>query len=689
MLIFSFSLVISFAVFISSALKIKHRPGYLLSIYLLFISNIVVSGLIANPLGFLNNKSFYLVFELVMLAVALGFWGFHKKPSLLGPWSTQDFHYSRDQWRKSLGEWRVIWVLAISMICFYAIGALLVLFIPPNTNDSLLNHLARVGFWLQHGNMFLWPTPSIHNLIYPVNANLLFLWTILFSNTDYLTGFAQWIAAFTGAVAIFGISRLLGWKRAPSIFAGLVWLSLPEILLQSTTAQQDLIVAVFYILSVYFFIFGVREKNLQAGILSGLALAIAIGTKQIALFLLPGSAIFAFLAWLKYRRSIQRFLLVWVISSMGLISLLGSYIYIQNQIIFHNPMGDSDFLANQIGGQKNWGIKENILFNSARFFYQSVDFTGFPIQIEDNLINLKEKLAKPIFTMLNLDLESQAAVHDPSFPFIYSDIPPIQEDQSWYGILGFFLVFLLAPIQFIRGIQKRDPFRIGLFLTSFVYSILVIAFRPGWDPFQGRYFIPVVTLTAPFLASIVRQKLGWKIMNWVITIFIIFSTIYILLNNSGKPLISYPRLQSLLRISSSSSKLRDGIMTFSQLNFPSPNDIWNLDRTDRQLIQIRMMDTPVKLVEDSVPKVTNLALGFSQYLPVFPLFGEHLTRKLFPVYPPERLLDKSWFEENKIDFLLLHLTDPQMPDPPAWLIPYQTIGNWALYYPEWNKPPSQ
>jgi len=99
-----------------------------------------------------------------------------------------------------------------------------------------------------------------------------------------------------------------------------------------------------------------------------------------------------------------------------------------------------------------------------------------------------------------------------------------------------------------------------------------------------------------------------------------------------------------------------------------------------------MMEEPVRLVTTFIKEDASIALGFSTYLPVFPLFGDHFTRKLFPAYPPETLLDKSWFQNNKIDFLLLYLSDPQMPNPPSWLIPYRTQGNWALYYPEWNKP---
>ena len=166
--------------------------------------------------------------------------------------------------------------------------------------------------------------------------------------------------------------------------------------------------------------------------------------------------------------------------------------------------------------------------------------------------------------------------------------------------------------------------------------------------------------------------------------------LYSTLTNNGKPLLSYPRLQGLLIPYGSveSTPFQNQLMTFAQINFPAPKDIWDMDLNGRQLIQSGMMVKPVKMVDKFVPEDASLAIGFSQNLPVLPFFGNRLSRQIFPVYPPETLLDKSWFQENKIDFLLLHLTDPLMPKPPEWLIPYQISGDWALYYPEWKTHPT-
>jgi len=680
--------VLSFTVLISARIRFNSRPAYLLSVYLLSFANIVSVGLSAHLFNKLNSIVYFLLAHLTLAVLAFIWWFRSNRPPLLGPWSkTRDLFFIgwlKQTWK----QWAVVWMLAIFTGIFYLIGAWLITAVPPNTNDSLTTHLSRIGFWLQHGNMLPWPTPNIFNLIYPVNANLVMLWTMLFAKTSTITGFVQWTGALAGAVAVFGISRLLGWNRAPSLFAALFWLSLPEILLQSTTTQLDLIVSVLFVISIYFFILGIRQRFFPALILSGLALGLSIGTKQIALFTLPGLAAFVFLVWLKDRRSYLKPILTWAAASLAFSLLLGSYIYIQNSILFQHPLGDRETLARQVGGQNLWGIKENLVYNSARFFYQSLDFSGIPPIVTDNLMTAKASFFQPIFSSFGMNLESNIAVQKPESLFSFLENPPIQEDQTWYGILGFFLLLPLSIWQFIQGVRLRDPFRIGLVIMAFCYALCVITFRPGWTPNQGRYFIPAVTLTAPFIASIVRHGRGWKILDWMILVLSVIGFSVVTVNNSSKPLISYSHIREaikpLIRYDNPQNIKR--INSLVRYYFPNEKDIWELDPTYLQLFQNGMAVRPINLVQQYVPEDASLALGFANYLPVFPFFGQHLTRTLFPVYPPDKLQEEQWFRDNKIEYLLLHLNDKLMPTPPSWLIPYQRSGEWQLFYPEWMKP---
>ena len=688
MIILSFLLISIFAIFVSACLRITSRPAYILGIYILALTNIILTGLTASFIYLLNNQTYFLVVEFLLVLASMFWWSQSGKPAIFGPWQTRKDLFSQDWWKNSWKKWAVVWVLGILVLFVYLIGAWLVLNVPPNTNDSLLNHLARVGYWLQHGNLLIWPTPSYHNIVYPVNANLLILWTILFTRNDSLVGFIQWTAALASATAIFGLARLLGWDRPQSLFAGLLWLTLPEILMQSTTTQQDLIVATLFIITIYFFILGIQQKSIQLIILSGLTLGLTIGTKQVAIFSFPGLVLFILIIWLKDRKNNSKLIITWILASIVSVFLLGSYIYFQNSIFFGNPIGNKQSIAAEINGRSEGTFANKLTFNTARLLYQGIDFTGFPPFMTDNLIKIKSKILKPVFSSLGMNLESTVAVHRLSARFNYLDYPPIQEDTSWYGLLGFFLLVPLSIIHFIRGIRLRDPFRVGLVIMAFLFFMSVIALRPGWEPFEGRYLIISIGLICPYTADILRKGLGWKILDGLVVALAAVTMFNVTLSNVNKPLISYPRLQEMIRplFSGSSDREIERVNSLVRYSFPNSHDIWDLNRTERQLLQNGSMVGPVTLVQQHVPENASLALGFANYLPAFPFFGEHLTRKLFPVYPPEVLLDEKWFKENNIEFLLLHRTDQSMPTPHSWLIPFQRSGEWELFYPEWVKP---
>jgi 4-amino-4-deoxy-L-arabinose transferase-like glycosyltransferase len=100
-------------------------------------------------------------------------------------------------------------------------------------------------------------------------------------------------------VTIFGMARLLDFTRAQGLFAALIWMTLPQILLQSTSIQNDIVVSVFFVISVYFLYFAFKREQRSVLLLSGLALGLAIGGKGTILIALPGLAVAVLLLWLR------------------------------------------------------------------------------------------------------------------------------------------------------------------------------------------------------------------------------------------------------------------------------------------------------------------------------------------------------------------------------------------------------
>ena len=144
MIILSLLLISTFAIFVSANLRITSSPAYILSAYILALTNIILTGLTGSFFNLLNNQVYFLTIEFLLALVSLVWWLRSEKPAIFGPWQTRKDIFPHDWWKNSWKEWAVVWILGILILFAYLFGAWLVWNVPSNTNDSLLNHLARV-----------------------------------------------------------------------------------------------------------------------------------------------------------------------------------------------------------------------------------------------------------------------------------------------------------------------------------------------------------------------------------------------------------------------------------------------------------------------------------------------------------------------------------------------------------------
>lgn len=225
----------------------------------------------------------------------------------------------------------------------------------------------------------------------------------------------------------------------------------------------------------------------------------------------------------------------------------------------------------------------------------------------------------------------------------------MQEDAAWYGPLFAFLVLPALCYQFIKGLKKKDALRIGIFILAASFLVFDAVFRPGWDPFQGRYFIPVVTIATPLIAFIARPGLGWSAVRWGITALALVITVETFLLNSGKPL-------------------------------SGEYNIWQTSRLEQETVQSYYMRKPVQLVDADVPVDATMGLLAQGAFLEYPFFREDFSRRLVQIYPPERVRDVAWLKAQGIEYVLVQVPKGTPPvNAPAALAPIANTGDWTLF----------
>jgi hypothetical protein len=594
-------LVVAFTLFAASLFDLRGAPAFFLAVYLLFLANIVLVGEIGSLLGLLGSRFYFICAHLVLAGFGSFAWHRVGRPPLLAPLESFLRQINRQQIINSLISHPVIWLFALAVMAAYGVGLYVIISEPQNIDDVLTTHLARVGFWLQNGSLRPWPT-STYNLpqvVGPPNAQFPLAWTILFWGGDQLVGLGQWMAVWVCMVAIYALGRLLGASRWQGAAAALIFATFPCIVLQSTQALFDVTVAALFICVVYFLFLGLKSDLRKPFWLSGIALGIAIGTKQTVYFALPGLAIAICLLWLSGDRLRKRSLEKWIqICALGVL-FLGVYGYVQNLVFFGHPLGPAEVYNDFSATGSSMSLDERI-----EMAHDNLVCTGLFATIGE----------LPDTVIETLDIRG-----------CHSNYERLLRDTikysayAWFGPVGFLLFFIAIGYGLWAGLIEKDHFQLGLVIIIICYTI-VLALVRKFTAANSRYMILAVLLVMPVAAAALKRGDIFLVAVAISLFMVGYTRIY----DGTRPLVGEYAVGTVDRIAR---------LSYDEMSFH---------------------ETMLRVVDGNVPEDAVLGIILPDKAPQSPLFGEHYTRTVVPFdrpYPP--VIDADWLESRNLDYLLI------------------------------------
>jgi len=478
---------------------------------------------------------------------------------------------------------------------------------------------------LQHGNYLPWPTWFPSQVGYPINAQIQVLWSILFWRTDTFAGFTDWIASIISILAVYGIARILHFERPKAIFASFIFALFPEILLQSSTTMPHILASTLIICAFYFLFLGFFDRSKIMLVLSGLAIGMAVGVHFLVFFTLPGYIFSALYFFIKDKKYFPKSIIYIFTSSFLSFALLSSYMYIQNTIIFNNPLGGSATDGNtwvlQGSNLNNYWKPKNALkytfFNLSRYIFASYDTTGISSEIVEPFYKIRDAIFIPIFEKTQIPMKSGEFDINvrPNF---------VSENYAWFGMVGFILFFPLVIIGFIYSIKKKEPIQGILIFNIILYALIwsaIIARENNWTMYSGRYFVPSALLFSPLIAMVYKNNF-W---NKLLCSFLVVASIYIcygtMLNNYTKPLIS-----------------QGAIFKWTRLE-----KIYNMG-WDQYPVGVA--------IDKYIPKKATLGTALDTSIVEYPFFGEYFQRKIIHIFPFNKMNDTQWLQSQDINWIL-------------------------------------
>ena len=391
---------------------------------------------------------------------------------------------------------------------------------PPNNFDSMTYHMARVSNWIQNQNIRYYPTAiPRQNYSMPL-AEFGILHLQILSRGDHLANLVQWFCFLISIVLVSMISRELNISKKGQWVSALVAATLPMVILQSTSTQNDLVVSAFCLSFAYFLIKLNRDMTRNSLWFCSLSMGFALATKGTsyvycaAIGISIGIVTLLNKRWNQSWKYIRNYILI-----VALAILLNSGIYTRNIHLYKNPILTSNERT----------VSEEI---SLRVLFSNLVRNGgahlaTPIQASNQILN------SGVRKLLGSEIDNPASTFNRSS---YQIKFYISDDDS-----GNFLHFLLlsSSILVLPWLMRKYPgWSKGIYL-SIILSILLYSLLLKWQPWGGRLQTPIFLLGSVLITYLIDNYLSQRRGPGVIMTLLFVACIPYLLLNPIRPVMPF------------------------------------------------------------------------------------------------------------------------------------------------------
>ncbi len=399
-----------------------------------------------------------------------------------------------------------------SIILFF-----LAIYVSPNNWDSMTYHLPRIFHWLQNNNLDFYSTNIKRQLTYAPFSEIFMMHLYALHNSDKGFNFLQLFSYFLFFFVLINISKKLNLKNL-SFYIFVLFFSLPEAILQSTSTQNNIFLGLLLII-IYFFLIKLLKKvnNLDLLIFS-LMTSFSIYTKGTAYFFIFFPIITVFLKIIFDKKF--KFLINFIFYLLFTFILINGLFIYRNYKYFKviiNPSKKPYILNNETISIKQF--LSNLLRNSSTQL----------ITNNQKMNNFIYKTNKFIHEKMNYSLNDPKTTW---FGTQYNDqICPLYNEDCAPNPIHFSL-FLISIIYFVLNFKKEKK-ELAIITFNLFLSFLLFSLALKWQPWHTRLILPILMLSILPTAYILKKI---KIINYLIIILLIINSFNYYLKNTSKPL---------------------------------------------------------------------------------------------------------------------------------------------------------
>jgi hypothetical protein len=301
-------------VFINAVKRTSLISSFIYS--LIFISLLIlVSTEISSILSIYNFK--YLLIFWSITAIILASMALRNKGSLNAS-KTDFFQLIRRNKETSIGLVSILFILWFQGVVY-----------PPNNWDSMTYHMGRIVHWVANNNVDSYPTHIYRQIYDPPFAEFWIAQVCILSRTDLFANSVQLMFMLGSLATVISICKEFNFTKGAIIISIIFACTTPEILLQSSSTQNDIVTSFFILANILFGIKAYKNGTICNFLFFGMTAGFAILTKGTAYILLLPTFLLFIVFYIKkiIKKSNYVSLLKMTIIPMVIISINFGYYY--------------------------------------------------------------------------------------------------------------------------------------------------------------------------------------------------------------------------------------------------------------------------------------------------------------------------------------------------------------------------
>lgn len=398
---------------------------------------------------------------------------------------------------------------------------------PPNNYDAMTYHMARIPEWISHNSLSSYPTSIYRQLYQPPFSSYFILNLNLLTGNDYLSNSVQLFFLLLTVNATTLVMDRLGISRRLYIYAILLLVTVPSIILQASGSTNNIVDGYFIMAATYYALRISKDRQWRYFVFLGLAFGLGMLTKGTAYIYIGAIATVLGIVLLYRLIKAKEYTLISKSLLAGfLVLLINLAFYQRNYALTGNVLG-----LDKIESAKytNVHVSAGLLFSNV-IKNAALHLGPYPVN------KMSERAIHKLHETGGMNVNETGSNFD-DFPFAIPDSPNFEDCAP--NPLHFLLMLIATLIVLGNGVRHWSwRNKIILYLAFMALQVLFFCGWLKWQPWHTRNHVPLFMLSVPVICYVAyTRKWFLKTLKITLVLMMVYGLAIVLINRT-RPFIS-------------------------------------------------------------------------------------------------------------------------------------------------------